>query len=115
MKDVMAKESSAVHQGVPTFEYSPASERQPLLFELFKPLDDLEDMLMLAFAGQTVRMERVYDTHNYGRRYVESNYKDALTSLETKGKIRGNPSFEKRPMRLGKRTCAPATTFTFPG
>ena len=114
MKDVMAKESSATQQGVPTFEYSPASERQPLLFELFKPLDDLEDMLMLAFAGQTVSMEKVHDTHNYGRRYVESNYKDALTSLETKGKIRGNPSFEKRPMRLGKRTCAPVTIFTFP-
>ena len=32
MKDIMAKESSKREQGVPSFEYSPADEKYPLLF-----------------------------------------------------------------------------------
>ena len=46
MKEIMAGESSKTEQGVPTFEYNRASERQPLLFELARPLDDLRDMLL---------------------------------------------------------------------
>ena len=40
MKEIMAKESSEHVQGVPSFEFSPASERYPMLFELSRPLDD---------------------------------------------------------------------------
>jgi hypothetical protein len=44
MKEVMAKESSSANQGISSFEYCPADARQPLLFELSRPLDELEDM-----------------------------------------------------------------------
>jgi three-Cys-motif partner protein len=44
MKDIMAKESSSREQGVPSFEYNPATRQQPLLFELSRPLDDLADI-----------------------------------------------------------------------
>ena len=59
MKEIMAKESSEVNQGVPTFEYSPASEKFPTLFELLRPLDDLADMLSEEFAGETLTMYNV--------------------------------------------------------
>jgi three-Cys-motif partner protein len=41
MKGIMANESSEQHQGVPSFEYSPATEQFPTLFGLRRPLDDL--------------------------------------------------------------------------
>ncbi len=114
MKRVMANESSSAEQGVPSFEYSPATERQPLLFELSRPLDDLGEMLLDEFAGQTLTMEQIYDEHNYGRRYIDKNYKDVLTKLEVDGKITGDPSYDNRPTRKGEITCANHVEFTFP-
>ncbi len=114
MKEVMAKESSSRAQGVPSFEYSPATKRQPLLFDLARPLEDLASLLMKDFAGKTVTMSKIYEQHNVGLPYIESNYKEVLTCLEQEGKIVGNPSYDKRPKRLGKITCADRTTFTFP-
>jgi len=114
MKGVMATESTSIEQGVPSFVYSPASKRQPLLFELARPLDDLEDMLLKDFAGQVLSMNEIYEKHNYGRRYIESNYKAALSKMELAGKITGNPSYDKRPKRKGEVTCAPHVKFAFP-
>lgn len=114
MKRVMASESSSTEQGVPTFEYSPATSKQPLLFELARPLDDLADMLLEQFAGQTRTMNQIYEAHNYGRRYIDKNYKVVLTKMEVEGKIRGDPSHDIRPKRKGEITCADATRFTFP-
>jgi three-Cys-motif partner protein len=54
MKEIMAKYSSEEHQGVASLEYRPASEDHPLLFELVRPLDDLQSMLLAEFAGQTL-------------------------------------------------------------
>jgi len=52
MKSIMAKESSKRDQGVPSFEYNPADERFPRLFDLTAPLDELEDRLLDYFAGK---------------------------------------------------------------
>ena len=71
MKEVMAKESSSGNQGVPSFEYCPADARQPLLFELSRPLDGLEDILLTEFAGRCVIMEQVYKEHNVGRPFIQ--------------------------------------------
>jgi len=51
MKGIMAKESSEHIQGVPSFEYSPATENYPMLFELTRPLDDLAAMLLNDLMG----------------------------------------------------------------
>jgi len=67
MKEIMAKYSSEEHQGVPSFEYCPASAIHPLLFELSRPLTDLEGMLLGGFAGRTLTMKEVFDLHNVGR------------------------------------------------
>jgi hypothetical protein len=114
MKRVMANESSSAEQGVPSFEYSPATKSQPLLFELARPLDELEGMLLDEFAGQTLTMNDIYEAHNYGRRYIDKNYKDALTKMEMAGRIKGNPSHELRPKRKGEITCADHVKFSFP-
>lgn len=82
MKEVMAKESSENTQGVASFQYNQASERQPLLFELSRPLDDLGQILLEEFAGKTLPMLDVYLQHNVGTPFIKKNYKDVLQNLE---------------------------------
>ncbi len=114
MKSIMAGYSSQTHQGVPSFGYSPATERQPLLFELSRPLDDLCEMLLHDFAGQTLTMHQVFEKHNVGKPFIESNYKDALNHLEEEGKIVANPPADQRVKRKGKVTFAGHVKVTFP-
>jgi hypothetical protein len=92
MKEIMAGESSSENQGVPTFEYNPADSRQPLLFELVRPLDDLEGLLLAKFAGRTLPMLQIFEEHNVDTPYIKRNYKDALLQLEAAGKIVTNPN-----------------------
>lgn len=91
MKEIMAKECSTKEQGVPSFEYNPVDARlagrQQLLFQLSRPLDDLGNMLLTEFAGQTITMQSIYEQHNVDRPYIKKNYKEVLMELETAGKI----------------------------
>ena len=113
MKGIMAKESSCHDQGVPSFEYNPADRNCRFLFELSQPLDDLEDLLLSAFAGRTATMKDIYERHNVGRQYIERNYKDVLTKLEADGRIIANPPAAKRPCRKGVVTFAGNVRVTF--
>jgi three-Cys-motif partner protein len=114
MKEIMAGESSKHEQGVPSFAYSVADIRFPLLFELSRPLDDLEGMLLGAFAGRTLRMVDVYEQHHVDRRFIKSNYKDALRNLEEREQIGTDPPAAKRKMRNGVRTFGDDVKVTFP-
>jgi len=91
MKEIMAQESSSREQGVASFEYNPADAaqigRQALLFQLSRPLDELADMLLRDFAGQTLTMKEIYERHNIDRPFTKRNYKDALTALENLGRV----------------------------
>ncbi len=88
MKEVMSKSSSSFSQGVPSFTFSPAdSARQELLFDLNRPLDELEAMLLTQFEGRTLKMEDIYREHSVDRPYIKRNYKDVLAALETRGGI----------------------------
>jgi len=91
MKEIMARESSSEEQDVASFEYNPADVRQlgrqALLFQLSRPLDDLADMLLKEFAGQTLSMRQIYEQHNVDRPYVSRNYKQVLIKMEEGGKI----------------------------
>ena len=113
MKEIMAKESSGADQGVPSFEYSPADflPKQSLLFQLTRPLDDLQEMLLETFARQTLSMQAIYERHSVDTAYIKSNYKEALKILENNGKI-----IAKKPDG-GKRragTFADGVLTTFP-
>lgn len=96
MKDIMAKESSDQPQGVPSFEYNPATTAQPLLFSLNIPLDALGTMLLDEFAGKTITMKEIYDQHHVDKPYIEKNYKAVLNNLEKQGKIQAEPPASKR-------------------
>jgi three-Cys-motif partner protein len=110
MKDVMAGESSTQQQGVASFEYSPASARQPFLFQLARPLDDLGDMLLSEFAGCVTTRDRVYELHNIDRPYMKKNYTEVLLKLEAAGKVKMEPPAHKRR----KGTLGPTVKITFP-
>ncbi len=114
MKEIMAKESSSTEQGVPSFEYNPATQYYPLIFELSKPLDDLEDMLLDEFAGKTMTMLEVYEQHHIGKRYIKTNYKESLKNLESQGKITVDPPASKRRKNKGQTTFADDVKVTFP-
>jgi three-Cys-motif partner protein len=96
MKDIMAKHSSEQHQGVASFGYCPASAIHPRLFELNRPLDDLEEMLFRDFAGQTLTTQQIYDLHNVGRPYTMKNYKVVLLRMEERGLIQAVPPITSR-------------------
>ncbi|MBC6434511.1 three-Cys-motif partner protein TcmP [Nostoc sp. HG1] len=110
MKEIMAKESSEYTQGVPSFEYNPATSQQPLLFELTRPLDELEALLLDTFSGRTMTMKEVYDRHHVGKPYISKNYKAALGNLEAQGRIVAEPPVNKRR----KMTFANSVKVTFP-
>jgi len=114
MKDIMAKESSEEVQGVPSFEYNPATLKQPLLFELTRPLDELETILLETFSGQTLTMKEIYNQHHVGKSYISKNYKSALGNLEAQGKITAEPPADKRRKMRGKVTFADSVKVKFP-
>lgn len=114
MKDIMAKGSSEAVQGVPSFEYNPATVKQPLLFELSRPLDELGEMLLLEFAGRTMRMVEIFERHNIGKPFISKNYKDILIQLEAQGKIIADPPVSKRKKIKGKTTFSDNVVVTFP-
>jgi three-Cys-motif partner protein len=114
MKGIMAKESSSSLQGIPSFEYSPATTRQSLLYELTYQLDALADMLLNDFSGRCLRMRQIFEEHNIGKRYIIENYKDALRQLEAKGIIVCSPRAKERQKRNGKVTFADSVIVAFP-
>ncbi len=114
MKEIMAGASSSAQQGVPSFTYSPAEKRQPVLFELSRPLEDLGEMLLEEFAGRRLTMRHIYKTHSVGRPFVARNYKDVLIQLESDGRILADPPASDRRKRQGIVTFADDTVVTLP-
>src|SRR5262249_19236739 len=114
MKEIMAKESTSAPQGVASFEYSPADKhQQPLLFELARPLDDLDGVLLERFAGRTMTMLQVFEGHNVDTPYIKKNYKDVLTKMEMEGTITVVPPHSSRKIIKGVPTCADTVKVTF--
>jgi three-Cys-motif partner protein len=113
MKEIMAKESSTTDQGVPSFEYNKATEDEPLLFELSRPLDDLKEMLLAAYAGRTLSMAQIYEDHHVDRPYIKSNYKTVLTQLEQEGRMHADPPASRRKIVKAKLTFPDTVMVTF--
>jgi three-Cys-motif partner protein len=104
MKEIMAKYSSEEHQAVASFEYCPASQIHPMLFELNRPLDDLAGMLLRDFAARTLTVEDIYNLHNIGKPYIMKNYKAVLVKLEEdKAILADPPSTGRRKGTLGDK------------
>lgn len=110
MKEIMAKESSDTEQGVPSFEYTSATEKQLLLFGYSRTLDELAEMLLTEYADRTMTMKQIFDDHNVGTPYISRNYKEILIKLESDGKIQADRPANKRP----KNTFGDTVKVTFP-
>ena len=113
MKGIMGIQSSSHIQGVPSFEFSPATKAQPFLFELARPLDDLGPMLLEHFFGRTLTTKEIFDQHHVGRPYVLSNYKMVLSELEKAGKVICEPRAADRRMLKGKPSFGDGVRVTF--
>ncbi|SFU74568.1 MULTISPECIES: three-Cys-motif partner protein TcmP [unclassified Methylobacterium] len=113
MKDIMAKESSTEDEGVPSFTYSPADARCPLLFSLNRPIAALANDLAVRYAGRTMTMKQIYEAHNVNTPFVERNYKRVLNEMENAGRITASPPAAERQMRKGERTFGENVTVTF--
>lgn len=110
MKEIMAKESSIITQGVPSLEYCPSDKNQPLLFDLSRPLDSLSEILLHEYAGKKITMLEIYQRHSIGKRFIKKNYKDILLKLENEKKIKTIPPIEDRR----KDTFADSIIIQFP-
>ncbi len=71
-------------------------------------------MLLDEFAGKTMTMLEVYEQHYVGKRYIKTNYKEALKNLESQGKITVDPPASKRRKNKGQTTFADDVKVTFP-
>lgn len=110
MKEIMAKESSANIDEVPSFTYYPAKPEQAFLYQLTRPIEDLGAMLLKTFAGKTLTTHDIYMKHNVGTPYILRNYKKALSSLEEAGSVSTSPPATKRK----KNTFSKDVKVTFP-
>lgn len=86
MKNVMYKHSHK-EGAVANFEYNPADAQFLSLFELTRPLGDLEDRLLEDLARQTLAFEKLCKLHSIGKPYVLPNYREVLCRMEQEGKV----------------------------
>jgi len=109
MKEIMAKSSSESNQGVPSFTYlPPTAQRQRLLFELSRPLDELRGALLAHFAGRSLTMREIYEEHSVDRPFLARSYKAVLWKLHEDEVIAVN----RAPMH--RNTFADSIRVTFP-
>jgi len=109
MRDVMYKHSYKDLK-VANFEYNPADSRCPSLFELVRPLGDLEDMLLADCAGKTRKIRELFESHSVGKGYVLKNYREVLCRMEQEGKVKMDPPCPPRK----KNTLAEHVKIVFP-
>ena len=112
MKDVMATHGAVDEDGVPLFEYLPASGGRQLAFDQERPLQALPENLLATFAGQTLKMEDVHKIHNVGTPFIKKNYKRVLTEMEERGAISCEP--RQGESRRRKGTMADRIMISFP-
>jgi three-Cys-motif partner protein len=116
MKGIMAAESSTDTQGVPSFEYNPvaAADRQGLLFQLSRPLDDLREMVLEAFAGETLKFAEVFNRHHVDTPFIDRNYKEVLGKLENDGILEVHRPPRSKKTYKGRPAFGKGVTITFP-
>lgn len=104
MKEIMARESSQITDGVASFEYNPRDSYYPqgsLLDMLSTPLNQLSGMLLHDYAGKTIDFQELYEEHSVNRPYIKRNYKDVLIQLYQNGQITAINRKTGKPPRKG--------------
>ena len=109
MREIMFAHSHK-EQGVAKFEYNPADARWPSLFELLRPLEDLEEMLLNDYSSRTVGLDELFEKHSVGKPFIKKNYRDVLCRMEQEGKVRMEPPCPPRR----KETIGEKVKIVFP-
>jgi len=113
MKDIMSKESEKDQRGVARFQYIPTENQQlGLLFPLTRPLGDLEDDLLIEFAGAAKTRDQIYEAHNVGKPFLKKHYSQALRTLEAEGRVTVEVAADGT--RRNKGTFSNRVTVRFP-
>jgi hypothetical protein len=105
-----SKESTRFDDDVPSLEHNPAAN--PAQGVLFSPLDQLQQDLVVTFAGKAgLTAEQIYHEHHNGRPYVLKNYRQALLRLEESGDVVIEPP---RSVRRQSDTIPVSARISFP-
>jgi hypothetical protein len=84
-----------------------------LLLNFYRPLEDLKELLIRDFAGQTLTMREIYERHSVNTPYIDKNYKQVLIELEAEGKVIADPPASKRKPFKGEPTFGDKVRVTF--
>jgi three-Cys-motif partner protein len=119
MKEIMYKESQDKTQGIAKFGYvrQVSAEKTPLLHLMNTPLSDFGKKLCADYAGRSLLRKALredYDKLDPRNLFVERNWRDVLSELETEGKITCMPPRSERPVRKCEVTFGENTIVTFP-
>jgi three-Cys-motif partner protein len=90
MKEIMNNHCTGTSDGAVNFEYNPADKRQPVLFELLRPVAELGPMLLAEYDGKRMSVQAIYETHSVGKPFVLKHYKDVLMKLHEQGRIQAS-------------------------
>jgi hypothetical protein len=104
MKEIMHKESSEKIAGVASFGYNPQDvkyKQGSLLDLLASPIAALQDMVLKEYKGCTIDFMQLYEDHSVDKPYIRKNYKEAMSTLLTEGKIKAVNRKTGKPPRKG--------------
>lgn len=120
MKEIMAKQSTLIEDGVANFGYIPVRHlpkyenvQLSILDSYQGKVDELCENLLIKFKGKTLSVKDIFDRDNYGTNYVLSNYKEAIRRLEEQDAIKLEPPASKRRKLKGVLTVADHVKVTF--
>ena len=119
MKEIMYKESRDKTQGIAKFGCvrQVSAEKTPLLHLMNTPRSDFGRQLCANYAGRSLSRKALredYDKFHPRNLFVEKNWRDALSELETEGKITCVPPRNARKVQKGEVTFGENTVVTFP-
>jgi three-Cys-motif partner protein len=119
MKEIMYKESQDKTQGIAKFGYvrQVSAEKTPLLHLMNTPLSDFGRQLCADYAGRSLSRKALredYDKFDPRNLFVDRNWRDVLSELETEGKITCVPPRNERKVQKGEVTFSKNTVVTFP-
>ncbi|MDA1050939.1 MAG: three-Cys-motif partner protein TcmP [Planctomycetota bacterium] len=95
MREIMHTNSHK-SEAVAKFEYNPAEANLPSLFNLLRPLADLEDLLLADCAGKTFLIDELFEFHSVGKPYVLKEYKEVVSRLADEGMLTLDSGGKKR-------------------
>jgi hypothetical protein len=115
MKGIMADSGTETNGGLPY----PCYVENPTLgsLDLF-PINrtaELAKALALAYAGQTLSVQQIFERHSRGKPFLPNDYRDAVQHLEQEERVGTLPPESNRPMHKGKRSMSLSTIVIFPG